>query len=337
MIKKYTNVFNIFDSKKSPRATYKTADIYTEMRNMVLSMKPAEIGLTATDANPVWGILMETGYEEAVATLVAIADGTVSLYFSNGGGIIGAGEHDAPREANLAFLADAELYLKYAHPTNRFPLPRRGYTRFYFLTYKGIFTVEKVENELGNEQLPLSPLFMKGHEVIAQARFTQQEIDEKSQELLHAAATGNIKLLGKIIQDGADPNTADATGLTPLMAAAHEGQDKAVKILLRLKCSIDAQDEAGYTALIFASNQGQTNAARSLIASGADVNAQDNDGSTPIMFAAQHGYSDLVELLINHGAKVNITGKHGLSAIGFAQQNGHKQTEKLLRRGMLQP
>jgi len=29
---------------------------------------------------------METGYTQAVATLVGVVDGSVSLYFSNGGG-----------------------------------------------------------------------------------------------------------------------------------------------------------------------------------------------------------------------------------------------------------
>jgi hypothetical protein len=40
---------------------------------------------------PILALLMETGYPEAVATLVAVADGTSSLYFSNGGGFIGVG------------------------------------------------------------------------------------------------------------------------------------------------------------------------------------------------------------------------------------------------------
>jgi hypothetical protein len=35
-------------------------------------------------------VLMELGLEQGVATMVAFADGTVSLYFSGGGGIIGA-------------------------------------------------------------------------------------------------------------------------------------------------------------------------------------------------------------------------------------------------------
>jgi hypothetical protein len=43
---------------------------------------------------------METGYVEAVATLVGVADGTASLYFSNGGGFIGAATHANVAEAN---------------------------------------------------------------------------------------------------------------------------------------------------------------------------------------------------------------------------------------------
>ncbi len=51
---------------------------------------------------------METGYREAVATLVGVVDGTSSLYFSNGGGFIGAGSHAAVAEANRTFVARSQ-------------------------------------------------------------------------------------------------------------------------------------------------------------------------------------------------------------------------------------
>jgi GNAT superfamily N-acetyltransferase len=40
--------------------------------------------------------------------VVAIADGTVSLYHSSGGGVIGAGAHDGPRRAGQALLSVAQ-------------------------------------------------------------------------------------------------------------------------------------------------------------------------------------------------------------------------------------
>jgi hypothetical protein len=92
----------------SPSASatdYRVADAYSGLRNMVLRTKPDSVGVKLKDAKEVWGVVMETGYPEAVASLVALADGTVSLYFSNGGGIIGLGPHAGPHRAAQSFLS----------------------------------------------------------------------------------------------------------------------------------------------------------------------------------------------------------------------------------------
>lgn len=315
---------------KASAKEFEVADIYRGLRNKVLTLDPAQIGLSPSDTNQVWGMLMETGYTDAVATLVTIADGTVSLYFSNGGGIIGVGEHDGPLKASNSFLSLASKYIQYAKPTQQFPLPKEGKTRFYFLTYDGIFTVENREDDLGNERLPLSPLFLKAHEVITQARIVDDHLTTNFQNLMHAATTGDTSEVKKLLDEGTDPNRSDKTGLSPLMAAAYSGKVEVIKILIDYRGNIEDRDTSGYTALVFASNAGQIKCAQLLIEHGADVNAKDHDGSTPIMFAAQHGHNELVRLLLKSGADPTTTGNHGLSAIGFAKQNGHKETIELL-------
>ena len=162
---------------------YKTAEIYRDLRQRVLTFDPAAIGFKPTETGRIWGFLMEIGLPKAVATLVVLADGTVSLYFSNGGGLIGLGQHEVVRKAGLALLAEAPGFLAYTRSTKEFPLPQKGYTRFYFLTLDGAFTAEAPEEELGNGRVPLSPLFFKAHEVITQARLVHEK--------LHGASTEN--------------------------------------------------------------------------------------------------------------------------------------------------
>jgi hypothetical protein len=69
-------------------------DIYTDLRSMALTV---DLSTLQTPAGEPWtgaGLaMMEIGKERAVASIVAIADGTVSMYLSTGGGVIGAGEH----------------------------------------------------------------------------------------------------------------------------------------------------------------------------------------------------------------------------------------------------
>ena len=156
-------------------ADYQVAEAYSGLRNMVFSTKPDSIGVKVKEPSEVWGVVMETGYPEAVASLVALADGTVSLYFSNGGGIIGLGPHAGPSRAAQSLLASSRQFAKQVLPTKSHPLPKPSYTRFYLITGKGALTAEVKEDDLGNNRHPLSPLFYKGQELISEIRVVDQQ------------------------------------------------------------------------------------------------------------------------------------------------------------------
>ena len=148
-----------------------------ELRNMLLAKSPRDFGLTPTKEHPrIWGILMETGYPEAAVTLVAIVDGSVSLYFSNGGGILGAGGHASVRREALKFLSTAESSLEDFKTTTEYPLPETGRVKFYLLTYSGIFTGDYDEHLLGEGGHKLSKLFYAGHDVITAIRKVREHL-----------------------------------------------------------------------------------------------------------------------------------------------------------------
>jgi hypothetical protein len=158
------------------QSEYKPADIYVGLRSQLLKLTPDQIHFSPSPDNPkVLGMLMETGYPEAVATLVAVSDGAASLYFSSGGGIIGAGEHESPKVAAKELVRTAELFLGECKPTKEYPLPRKSYTRFYLVTTNGVLTAEVVENDLGNNKHELSPLFHKAHDLITQIRLIDEQ------------------------------------------------------------------------------------------------------------------------------------------------------------------
>ncbi len=309
----------------------KVADIYSGLRNQALSLDPTKISLKPDKTNPIFGILMETGYKDAVITLSAIGDGAVSLYFSNGGGIIGLGEHEGPKKACLSFLSFANKFTSHLKPTKEFPLPKEGDTTFYFLTIDGVLTSNAKESDLGNNRLPLSPLFHKAQDVITEARRVDEKQKREFHELMNAATTGNTTKLKMLIENGINLNAKDSTGLTALMAASYSGNVEILELLLQADAPIDTKDSTGYTALMFSCNAGQLSCVRYLIENGANVHEVDKDGSTALMFCAQHGYNDIVKLLLDKGADPALKGNHGLSAIGFAKQNGFTETEKILQ------
>jgi hypothetical protein len=91
---------------------------------------------------------METGYPEATATLLALGDGTTSLYLISGGGVIGAHAHQSVRQANAEFLETANQYYQRLKPSESFPVPATGHTLFYVLTDSGVLSGGGREDDL---------------------------------------------------------------------------------------------------------------------------------------------------------------------------------------------
>ena len=148
------------------------ADAVRGLREQAFSVEPSALGLAPTAARPhVWGVIMETGYAEGAATLVVFAEGTTSLYFSNGGGIIGAGAHATVRTAAEQWLAVAEARRSaFAPVSGAPPLPAAGQVRILLRTFEGTLAGGAAEQELGAGAHPLSQVFFAAHGVITAVR-----------------------------------------------------------------------------------------------------------------------------------------------------------------------
>ena len=92
---------------------------------------------------------MDTGHPEALMTLVVLADGTTSICFGHGGGIIGGGEHASVWKASRELSHNVGLYSGVLSPTKSFPYPNVGRVKFYVLTFTGTLKADANEDELG--------------------------------------------------------------------------------------------------------------------------------------------------------------------------------------------
>jgi hypothetical protein len=80
-------------------------------------------------------VLMDWNMSERnVVTLLAFHDGTTSLYFSNGGGILGAGGHEPVRRAATRFRQHAVAERAHFTPASSFELPEGGGVVLYIVT-----------------------------------------------------------------------------------------------------------------------------------------------------------------------------------------------------------
>ena len=122
--------------------------------------------------------------------------------------------------------------------------------------------------------------------------------------LLKAVKDGNIALVKKLLDEGADPNLQTIHGYTALMwASMYEGADIA-KLLLNSGADPNIQNSDGYTALILVSLKGHTDIRKLLLNHGANPNIQNKYGETALYWA--RGDEDFVELLTNHMNSIKI-------------------------------
>ncbi|MBN8706493.1 MAG: hypothetical protein J0L62_11510 [Bacteroidetes bacterium] len=161
-----------FGQSKSP---YKVEQVFTDLREMAFSVSPQDLQLQIEDKKIVFAVFMETGYPEAAFSLRCLGEGTISIYFTNGGGFIGIGEHALARKAGMKLIEMSNSFLTKARLTKTYELPKVGYTKFYFRTNSGVFTFEEKEETLGNGKSEFSELFYQAQEVITLVRQIEEE------------------------------------------------------------------------------------------------------------------------------------------------------------------
>lgn len=152
--------------------------------------------------------------------------------------------------------------------------------------------------------------------------------------LLQAADDANDKAAKRALSAGADIDTKDEMGMTPLMRAARGGHMDMLRRLLRKKPSLELEDAKKCTALIWAIDFGHDHAARLLLMAGCDVDHPSVGGWTPLMWAAKHGHARVTHMLLRHGADQHLKTRTGMMPIDLARrlrhQSHHNQVALLL-------
>lgn len=95
---------------------------------------------------------------------------------------------------------------------------------------------------------------------------------------------------------GANPNTADKKGVTPLQLAVQLGYVDGAEALLDAGASIDSANNTGETPLIAAIHRRDSAMIRLLMGKGANPDRSDNSGRTARDYAKMAGGNVLSEL-----------------------------------------
>ncbi len=99
---------------------------------------------------------------------------------------------DLEKHVFHSFLMPSNLHPNYDQSKNFHCRKQKGDVTFYFLTINGVLVASARESDLGNNRVPLSPLFHKAHEVITQARLVNEKQKRDFHDLMNSATTGDV-------------------------------------------------------------------------------------------------------------------------------------------------
>ena len=142
-----------------------------------------------------------------------------------------------------------------------------------------------------------------------------------------------IIMMETLIANGADPNVRNKWNETPLMSAAWLGYKATAKALIARGADPNAIRDDGWTALHLVAWSGYNKeTAEALIAGGAKLNVIEilYYGATPLHLASRKGNKDVAEVLIDYGADTNILNNEGQTALEIATIEGQESFVQFL-------
>lgn len=126
----------------------------------------------------IFGAIMEMGHAQGFATIACFITGDASIYFSNGGGMLGGINHQIVRDATLKFIQSSLNFITMFKRTDVHPFPKAEQDHFYILSQDGVYAAQALTNDLGNKRSELSPLFFAGQDVITAYRMIKPMMEE---------------------------------------------------------------------------------------------------------------------------------------------------------------
>ncbi|MDR1683947.1 MAG: ankyrin repeat domain-containing protein [Elusimicrobiota bacterium] len=147
---------------------------------------------------------------------------------------------------------------------------------------------------------------LKTAQILAAAPYVNLEIKNNAglNALLYAVYNRNDRLVKTLAQKGANLNTPDLLGRTPLFLAVENKDIFTLRALIEGKADLDAPSgSSAITPLMMAVINKDKNAASALIKAGADVNRADANGNSALTYALNLNDKSLIKLLTKNNAQ----------------------------------
>ncbi|KAH7073704.1 ankyrin repeat-containing domain protein [Paraphoma chrysanthemicola] len=138
-----------------------------------------------------------------------------------------------------------------------------------------------------------------------------------------AASEGNEEVVLLLLANGADIDGCSSFHGSALQASSKHGHEQIVSVLLDNGADVNTRGGLHSSALGSASMYNRATIVKRLLDAGADVTITDFRGRPPLMYAAQMGYFDIVKELVQYGADVEVVDGGGYTPLLCASERGH--------------
>eukprot|EP00928_Gymnodinium_smaydae_P070124 TRINITY_DN5404_c0_g1_i6.p1 TRINITY_DN5404_c0_g1~~TRINITY_DN5404_c0_g1_i6.p1 ORF type:complete len:1447 (-),score=234.61 TRINITY_DN5404_c0_g1_i6:22-4362(-) len=162
------------------------------------------------------------------------------------------------------------------------------------------------------------------------------EGEENDLNLFDAAEQGNLKVVRRLLESGANINAHDARKGDPyyegtaLIYASRKGDFRVLECLLRARADVHQADKKDYTPLRRASRDGCVEVLERLLQARADANEANYYGTSPLLLASWQGHAQVLQRLLEARANVNQTNRNKYTPLLEASGEGHVQVLELL-------
>ncbi len=143
------------------------------LRHLALTSTADALGFsTDSDFLRLYGVLTDWHVGEDVASVVAMRDGTASLYTTSTFGIIGGQAHEIVRRAAVECVRTADNHFDSSESVNDFPLPAGNQVLYYLLGYDGVRRCAGDAVAVWEFSDATTPLFAAAQEVLTALRLS---------------------------------------------------------------------------------------------------------------------------------------------------------------------
>lgn len=157
------------------------------------------------------------------------------------------------------------------------------------------------------------------------------QVMASAQSVFDVARTDDVETLLEMLELNPDTvNSKNASGHSPLILAAYNGQSEMVDVLIQNGADVNYTFSQG-AAIHGAAFKGYLSIVALLVNNGASLDEGDQNKTTPLIYATIFGHDEVAKYLFERGANPDYVDATGSSALDYAQSLNNEELLKLYK------